>query len=719
MRSERIWNMTSPRDTLRAALDPKSVAIVGASQDPNKIGGRPLHYLGRHGYSGVIYPINPNRDEVQGRKAYPGLSALPDAPEVAIIAVAGDAAVDAVEMCADIGVKVAVVMASGFGEVDPVEGKAKEARMRKVARAAGMRVVGPNSQGLANFGTGAVLSFSTMYLEVPPETGPVAVVSQSGAMSVVPYALLRARGIGVRHSHATGNDCEVSVGEFASIVAEDPQVRLLLLYLESIANAESLAMLARVAHDRKLPIVALKSGRTAAGQEAARSHTGALANEDRVVDAFLEHHGIWRARDTTELVSATELYLKGWRPRGKRLVAISNSGAACVMAADSATQAGLSVAKLSTDTRSELENALPSFATATNPIDLTAALLSNNRLFSDILPIVARDPGADAVIISIPVAGQGYDVESFARDSADFARDTGLPIVVSATQASVAEIFQDKGLTIFSTEAEAVEALAQYLSHVELMHRTASAGVLPATRDGSGAEGANESASLKNVAMLNEADALAAVSRFDIPVIEHRLCRTGDEVARAFDEIGGAIVVKGCSGDIVHKSELGLVRLGIRSSDDARAAFRAITDSMERHGLVSDGVIVAKMASGRRELMLGGRLDPVFGPVVIIGDGGKYVESMPDARVLIWPFDDDDVLRAMSRLRIAPVLSGVRGEAPLDTGQVAKAAVSVGRMLADPFAGIDSLDLNPLLVGALGEGCLALDAVVYAQEVPS
>ena len=711
--------MTSPRDTLRAALDPKSVAIVGASQDPNKIGGRPLMYLGRHGYGGLIYPINPNRNEVQGHKAYPNLSALPDVPEVAIIAVAGDAAVDAVEVCADMGVKVAVVMASGFGEVDPVEGKAKEARMRKLAREAGMRVVGPNSQGLANFGTGAVLSFSTMYLEMPPETGPVAVVSQSGAMSVVPYALLRARGIGVRHSHATGNDCEVSVGEFASIVAEDPQVRLMLLYLESIADAQSLATLARVARDRNLPIVALKSGRTAAGQKAALSHTGALANEDRVVDAFLEQQGIWRARSTGELVSATEFYLKGWRPRGKRLVAISNSGAACVMAADSATQAGLSIAKLSSDTRSELEKVLPSFATATNPIDLTAALLSNSRLFSDILPIVARDSGADAVMISVPVAGQGYDVQAFARDSADFARDTGLPIAVSATQASVADTFRAEDLTVFATEAEAVEALAQFLSHVELMGTATRAGISPVLRNVDGAEVVGESAQPRNPVMLNEADALAAVKRFDIPVVAHQLCRTEDEMAQAFDEIGGSIVVKGCSRDIVHKSELGLVRLGIGNRDDARAAFRAVSESMEGNGLANDGVIVARMAGGRRELMLGGRRDPVFGPVVILGDGGKYVESMPDARVLVWPFDDDDVLRAVTRLRIAPLFSGVRDEAPLDTSAVAKAAVAVGRMLADPTAGIDSLDLNPLLVGARGEGCLALDAVVYVQPSTS
>jgi acyl-CoA synthetase (NDP forming) len=688
---------------LRSALNPKSVAIVGASENPNKIGGRPLLYLGRYGYQGKIYPINPNRSQVQGHQAYPDLVSLPDAPEVVIIAVPGDGAVDAVETCAGMGVKVAVVMSSGFGEVDATEGKAKEARMRAVARGAGMRVVGPNSQGLANFGTGAVLSFSTMYIEMPAEDGPVAIVSQSGAMSVVPYALLRSRGIGVRHSHATGNDCDATVGELASVVAEDPDVKLLLLYVESISDARALAKLASVARDRELPVVALKSGRTAAGQEAARSHTGALANEDRVVEAFLEQQGIWRARNTAELVVSTELYLKGWKPRGGRLVAISNSGAACVMAADTATQAGLSIARLSSDTRGKLEEVLPSFATATNPIDLTAALLTNSGLFSDILPIVAADPGADAVVIGIPVAGQGYDVEAFARDTADFANETGLPLAVSAPQATIAGAFRDRGLTVFATESEAVEALAQYLSHMKLMRESGRAGVPPQPREHG------------EVVMLNESDALALLQRYGFPVVEHHLCRTEHDVAEAFAALGQPVVIKACSRDVVHKSELGLVRLGIQDVEAALEAFREVGETLETQGLANDGVIVARMSRGRRELMLGGKLDPVFGPVVIVGDGGKFVEAMPDARVLIWPFHEEDVLSTLTRLRIAPLFTGVRDEPPLDSAAVASAAVKLGALLADASVGVTNLDINPLSVASSGGGCRALDAVVYRE----
>ena len=270
----------------------------------------------RFGFKGKVYPINPKRSEAQGYKAYPNLAALPETPEVAVIVVPGELAVEAVEECARIGVQVAIVMASGFGETSDPAACANQQRIVELGRASGMRVIGPNSQGVANFASGAVLSFSTMFLETEPEDGPVAIVSQSGGMSVVPYGLLRSRGIGVRHVHATGNDCEVTAAELASVVAEEPDLKLLLLYLESVRDAAPLAQMARVAHRRGLPVIALKAGRTAAGQEAARSHTGALANEDRVVDAFFKQHGIWRARDMGELVQRRRAVSEGMAAAG-------------------------------------------------------------------------------------------------------------------------------------------------------------------------------------------------------------------------------------------------------------------------------------------------------------------------------------------------------------------------------------------------------------------
>ena len=692
------------REALRTVLNPKSVAVIGASENENKIGGRPLLYLSRHGFKGKVYPINPKRAEIQGFKAYPSLADVPDAPEAAIVALAGDAAIEAVEQCAQRGVKTAVVMTSGFGETDPVAGKAKEKRMRDAAHAGGMRIVGPNSQGLANFGTGAILSFSTMYIEAPPMDGPIAVVSQSGAMSVVPYGLLRSRGLGVRHSHATGNDADVTVAELASVVAEDPDLKLLLLYLESINDPFFLAETARIAHERNLPVIALKSGRTAAGQEAAKSHTGALANEDRTVDAFLAKHGIWRARDTAELVASAEMYLKGWKPKGRKLVAISNSGAVCVMTADAASTVGMPLAKLADGTRAELAKILPGFATTTNPIDITAALLTNSGLFSQILPVLARDSAADAFLIGIPVAGQGYDVEAFARDSADFAKATGKPLVAAIPQTNIAARFKAHDLPVFPTEYEAVAALNQFLSHGELM--LASKGRAAASTR---APVAAANASV----MLNEADSLKLLADAGVPVVKYRLCHSTEEAAWALAELGGPVAVKGCSADVAHKSELGLVRLGLNDAGQVRAAVAEMKQALTDHGARFDGAIVAKMARGRREMMIGARVDPVFGPVVLVGDGGKYVEAMPDVQLLISPFTAAEVKEALGRLRLAPLLAGVRGEPALDVEAFSNAALAVCRLMMNPLSGVVNLDLNPVLVGAKGEGCVALDAVVY------
>jgi acyl-CoA synthetase (NDP forming) len=690
---------------LKAALDPRSIAIIGASENPNKVGGRPVHYLDKFGFKGRIFPINPSRPEIQGNKCYKSLADLPEAPEMAIVAVAGDNAIGVVEDCAAHGVKVAVVMASGFGEVDAVEGKAKERRMVEAAHKAGMRIVGPNSQGLANFGTGAIASFSTMFMDMERAEGHVAMLSQSGALSTVPVGFLRQRGIGVRHTHATGNDADITVGELAVAVAEDPEVKLLLLYLESIPDKKYLEELAAVALDRDLPIVALKSGRSEAGRQAAQSHTGALANEDRVVDAFFEHHGIWRAPDMRGLVEATELYLKGWKPKGRRLVAISNSGAVCVMTADAATAVGMPMAKLADETDKKLKDILPSFATTTNPIDLTAALLSNSRLFGDILPVIAEDPAADAFLIGVPVAGPGYDVEAFARDAAAFGRQTGKPLVIAATQRSVADQFAAEGSSVFPTETEAVTALHQFLAHRELMARTRKAILASATRPRVPASSATT--------MLNEADSLALLAARGIPVVPHRLCRSRAEAIAAFETIGGPVVVKGCSADIAHKSELGLVKLGVRTREEAGEIWAQMEEIIRKHGARFDGVIIAAMAGGRREIMIGAHRDPVFGPVVAVGDGGKYVEIFRDTALLLPPFSKEDAREALGKLRIAPLFAGVRGEAAMDVDALCDVVVKIGELMLDSKAGVMSLDLNPVLLDSAGKGCVVVDAVVF------
>lgn len=688
-------------DLLESALNPRSVAVIGASENIHKIGGRPIHYMRQHGFGGRIYPINPAREEVQGLKSYASLAALPEAPDLAMVVVGGEKAVEAVAQCAARGVKSAVVVASGFGETGE-EGRAVQRAMVDTARAAGMRLYGPNTQGLANFGTGAIAGFSTMFVEVPPADGPVGIVSQSGGMSAMAYGLLRGRGLGVRHVHATGNEADITVSDLAWAVAHDPDVKLLLLYLENIANPELLARTAAYARERDLPIIAVKAGRSESGQKAASSHTGSLANEDRTVDAFFRHHGIWRVRDPHAQALAAEAYLKGWRPEGRRLVIISNSGASCVMGADASEEFALPLAELAPATRAEVASRLPGFATADNPIDITAALLSNSGLFGDVLPAVAQDPAADLFLINIPVAGAGYDVEAFARDTAAFERSTGKPVVVAAWQDSVAAPFRAQGIPTYANENDALGTLAQLASHTALMRKPVvawPAGTAPALPAGEGR-------------FLNEAQSLAVLAAAGVPVVAHRLCRSARQAAEALAAVGAPAVVKACSGDVPHKSEHGLVALNVATAADAAALFERQWAKLAELGAAQEGVIVAAMRRGQREFMVGARIDPVFGPVVVVGDGGKYVEALQDVAVLLPPFAAADVTAALRTLRIAPLLEGVRGDPPLDTDALAAVAVAVGQLIVAAGGAIASIDVNPVLVAARGEGAVVVDALI-------
>jgi acyl-CoA synthetase (NDP forming) len=688
-------------DLLESALNPQSVAVIGASENIHKIGGRPIHYMRKHGFGGRIYPINPAREEVQGLKSYASLAALPEAPDLAMVVVGGEKAVEAVAQCAARGVKSAVVVASGFGETGEA-GRAVQRAMVDTARAAGMRLYGPNTQGLANFGTGAIAGFSTMFVEVPPADGPVGIVSQSGGMSAMAYGLLRGRGLGVRHVHATGNEADITVSDLAWAVAHDPDVKLLLLYLENIANPELLARTAAYARERDLPIIAVKAGRSESGQKAASSHTGSLANEDRTVDAFFRHHGIWRVRDPHAQALAAEAYLKGWRPEGRRLVIISNSGASCVMGADASEEFALPLAALAPATRAEVASRLPGFATADNPIDITAALLSNSGLFGDVLPAVAQDPAADLFLINIPVAGAGYDVEAFARDTAAFERSTGKPVVVAAWQDSVAAPFKAQGIPTYANENDALGTLAQLASHTALMRKPIvawPAGTAPALPAGDGR-------------FLNEAQSLAVLGAAGVPVVAHRLCRSAQQAAEALAAVGAPAVVKACSGDVPHKSEHGLVALNVATAADAAALFERQWAKLAELDAAQEGVIVAAMRRGQREFMVGARIDPVFGPVVVVGDGGKYVEALQDVAVLLPPFAAADVTAALRTLRIAPLLEGVRGDPPLDIDALAAVAVAVGQLIVAAGGAIASIDVNPVLVATRGEGAVVVDALI-------
>lgn len=686
--------------TLSALLSPRSVAIVGASDNIHKIGGRPIHYMQTMGYAGTIYPVNPQRETLQGLRAYPSLDALPAVPELAVIVVAGDAAVQAVADCARLGVGAAIVIASGFGEAGEA-GKRQQDEMVRIARARGLRIVGPNSQGLANFGNGTIASFSTMFIEIPPQDGPVAVVSQSGGTAALVYGLLRNQGIGVRHVHATGNQADVTVSELALAVAHDPDVRLLLLYLETLTDPEVLAEAAAVARARGIPVVAVKSGRSQAGARAAASHTGAMANEDRAVDAFLARHGIWRVDDAHALARCAPLYLRGWQPAGRRLVVVSNSGASCVMATDTADTLGISMAPLSAATQAALGERLPGFAATANPVDVTAALLTNSGLFGDVLPVVGADPSADLILLDIPVAGMGYDVARFARDAAQFADQAGKPIAVATWQDAVVSEFRAANVPTFVHATDALAAFHQLTAHQQLLRDVANEPAMPRgmAPDHSGAPHT-----------LSEAASLARLAGAGVPVVEHYLCQSADEAVAAWQRIGAPVAVKASSPAVPHKSEHGLVALGCNSREAIVDAFTSQTRTLDAMQAPCEGVIVARMTRGQRECMVGAHWDPVFGAVLLVGDGGKYVEVVGDTAVLLAPASPAAIERAVRGLRMAPLLDGVRGDAALDVAALCDVAARIGNLVHQAQGKIRSVDLNPVMLG--NQGAVVVDGLM-------
>jgi acyl-CoA synthetase (NDP forming) len=690
-------------DWTDAAFAPRSIAIIGASDNPEKIGGRPIKYMLQHGFKGRIYAINPQRDEVQGLKAWPDVGSLPETPDVAVICVPGEAAVQAVQTCAGMGVRLGVIIASGFGETG-AEGRAAQDRMVAAARAHGMRLVGPNTQGIVNFSNGAIASFATLIGEVGVADGPVAIVSQSGAMSVVPYALLRAEGIGVRHAHATGNECDLTVADFAWAVAGDPQVRLILLYLESVPDPQALARAAARAAGRGIPVLALKAGVSVRGQAAASSHTGAIATEDKVLDAFFRQNGIVRVPDMRSLVRSARLWLQAGSATGNRVTAISNSGACCVMAADAAERHGLDMQPFPPATRAALDAVLPGFASSANPVDLTAALLGNSGLFGQVLPLIAQGDAADAYFISLPMSGKGYDVERFANDAAAFRESTGKPTVVASPLASTRKVFEAAGVVSFEHDEDAMAALGELMQGRE---RAAEARRLAAVPHGH----SHAQQLPARSGFLSEYESLALVEGIDIPVVPHSLCTTPQQLKAALGRLPAPWAIKACSAEIPHKTEYGLVRLGVRTEADALAAFDGIYEACVKLGKTLDGVLVAPMLRAQRELILGARWDERFGAVVMVGDGGKYVEAMPDVATAIYPFDAEHLRQQLERLRMAPLWAGVRGEPPLPLQAITCAAVALGRWVHAEAGRVLSADVNPLMAGP-GDTLCAVDALV-------
>lgn len=701
--SDVVLNTQQQAEALLASvMNPRSVAVIGASADANKVGGRPIDFMLKHGYDGAIYPVNPTRTQVQGLPCYSSIEALPQVPDMAIIAVPADRAVSAVKACASQGTSVAVVLTSGFGETGQ-GGLAAQNEMLRAARESGMRLLGPNCQGVTNFSCGLVANFSTAFHEVPPMDGPVAIISQSGATSQVIYNHIRSQGLGVRYVHATGNEADLTAADLLAAVIEDPEVQVVLLYLESVTQPQMLAAAAERARRRGLPIIAVKSGRSARGQAAARSHTGAMVSEDAVVDAFMRRHAIQRVRSLHELTCTVRWHVERHRPLSDTMFFVSNSGASCVMAADHADYINLSIPEIPSECAGLLRDILPAHCSVSNPLDITTALLENPKSLQQTLAVTCQHLTSDFTLVSLPVVGSGYDMRAISKDIADYRDRCNHPVAVVALHPDLRTACATHGLAVFRNENEAMEAFHLLLGQAALQRQPAPPvlSLQPAPEVPHSEE-----------RFFNESDSLQLLARTGIDVVEHYLCPDASAVASAMHAIGDKVAIKGCSADIPHKTEMGLVALNIETIDEAQQHFTEQRSRICAAGLRFDGVLVARMMPGGVELALGARVDPVFGPVVLIGAGGIHIEEQADFALLIAPFTEEDVLQALGKLRVYSILSGARGNAARDLSTVAKHAVKLGEAMLSWQGEVASIDINPLLVYAEGQGAVAIDCLI-------
>ncbi|MXY38520.1 MAG: acetate--CoA ligase family protein [Rhodospirillaceae bacterium] len=697
----------TPNRSLLPILRPDSVAVIGASDTPSRIGGRPIHSMKTMGYGGRIYPVNPRRETVQGLAAYPTIRDVPEAVDCALIAVPAAIAVDAIRDCADRGVKSAVVFTSGFAEQGK-DGARAQAEIARIARDSGMRIVGPNCLGVFAMDRGWYGTFTNApdMLDLPP--GPVGIVSQSGAYGSHVLLVAQKRGVGSNFWVTTGNECDVDLGEVIDFYAESPEVGIIAVYAEGVCNAGRLRQALGKARDARKPVIVMKVGKTDAGARAAASHTASLAGSDAIYDALFRQTGAYRAGTTEELVDVAYACQYGSYPKGRRISLQTISGGGGVQMADDAVRYGLDVAPLPQPVQDRLKALIP-FAGTNNPVDFTAQALNEPDLMLKNIGLTIEEADYDSHIVfmtSVPAT------PFMKKPCADLFRTVrerwpDVPMIMSLVGGrDVVQAYERLGYPVFEDPSLAVRAMAALTRFGDVFGRTgdsappaAPPGMRPAPAEAVG-----------------EHEAKAILASAGIPVVRESLAATPDEAVAAAAAIGGPCALKIVSPDILHKTEIGGVLLHVEGDDavaeDARTLLRRAAEQAPEARI--DGILVSEMVAGGVETVLGAVHDPVFGPAVMFGLGGVFVEVLEDVSFRLAPFGADEAHRMIGEIRGRAMLDGVRGAPPADLDALADALARLSVFAAANAGRIESIDINPFV--ALPKGGVAADALIVPKQ---
>ncbi len=691
---------------LTPLLAPRSIAVLGASSDPTRIGGRPIAYMRDQGFPGALYPVNPNRAEIQGLKAYASVADLPETPDVAIVAVPAELAAPAIADLAKRGVKAVVMFTAGFAEMDD-EGAAAQAKMVAIARASGMRILGPNCLGVFDARRKYYATFSSSFDSGWPVPGRIGIASQSGAYGTHLYTLARNRGIGASLCVMTGNEADVTVGECIGWLAENPDVDVIAVYAEGIREAPGLIAALEVARAAKKPIVMQKVGRSELGGKAAKSHTASIAGDDAVTEAIMAEFGVYRARNSEEMLDIAHTATRKIYPVSNSLGVITVSGGAGVLISDVAESLGLAMPEMPLEAQRKLRALVP-FCAPGNPVDATAQVANDVTLVKTFTESMVRDGGYASVLGFFSMMASSRRWQQI-REQLNVVRVENpdrlyvLSVIVSPERRDELET---DGWVVHEDPTRAVTAI-DAMGRYGAAFAAAPADPAPVV-----------AAVTLPAATPSEAEAKRLLAGAGIPSAPEAACATVDEALAAAARFGFPVVMKILSPDIVHKSEIGGVLLDIHDADAVRSGFALLLDRAKAAAPAAriEGVLVAKQLNGGVECILGIHRDPVFGPMAMFGLGGIFVEILKDVVFHRCPFGTDTAEAMIRSIKGAPLLLGARGRKPADVKALAQMLSRLSAFAVAAGERLKSIDLNPVLAMPEGEGAFAVDAVIEIGE---
>ena len=707
---------------------PRSIAIVGASADPAKFSGRFVPYLQRHGYRGALYPINARREEIGGLRCYPDLASVPGDVDCVIYAAAAEQANAMLAACAAKHVRLVVMTSAGFAERGDEHGRQLEAQLVGLAREAGARVLGPNCVGFLNTPAAIAGAAAAAFEWEPPlPRGQVGVASQSGGLAMATIIVGGwSEGIGFSHVISTGNEADLDLVDAGRFLLADPGTHCICLTVEAVRDGAGFLRFLADAQRAAKPVVVLKTGRSALGQQMAASHTGALAGSHEVFLAVARHHGVTVVDDVDALWQVAQMFAKlrasgrllpvGGRFAGEGCAACSISGGHIGLLADLAADAGMRFPTLAEDTQRTLAQGLGKELPVPNPVDMSGGSVWDHSTWARTLGPLLEDP---QVTVALPVLTVAKDYDTVSADLQRLALAQPKPILVTWAGDSFAgerkAALQRSALPLFATPGRTAGALVA----LDAWQRAHAASA------GTDAPGVAEphplvlAASEAGRTCLTERESKRVLADLGFPVTRERLARTAEEAMAAAREIGFPVVLKGEHPAIAHKTEAGLVRLALQDDRQVRAAFGELMDRMAlaAPGEPANGVLVSEMVPSGIELMMGARRDPVFGPMVMFGLGGIHVEALRDTQLA--PPPDLRRARAMAEgIRAVPLLRGARGRAPADVDQLARLLVRLGEFASAHAAHVAELDINPLvLLDRPGDQLRVLDSLLVLSPV--